>query len=282
MIPRCTKIWSNGVLQLLNRKIALIHLDFKKTILLKQRQIVGMHHNDENEKLLGHRISIRGRICKNSLPNEGSFGQPYDAQVANVNLSSQANSRNDQAYPRSYGIFTKNSRLGIYGTGPHSAGSIISYAIWINTARKEEMIVIHYGNNFTAKSRKNIYTLTLSDGNPRLYLSAKSILQPRKNYNLNDGKWHHIVVSMPRPSCNLSDVVMYVDGQSVSTKAQNDINIFFVTSGRLSIGGFGYSHKGFDTVFPHLSPFLGKIGEFFLWSRALQRKDVILAMVKKW
>lgn len=256
---------------MLDRTSALVHLDFEEKISLHKRQVVGMHHDDEVKKLVGTRITIRGATTKFSLPNQGSFDQPYDAQVANVNLR--------RTKTRSFGMFTKSSRLAIYGMGPHSGGSMISYSLWIKTKNASEMILIHYGHNFSGRSSKNIYTLTLQNGNPMLYISRTAILQPKMKYDLNDGNWHHIAVSMPRKSCNLSEVMMFVDGKAINTITdKNEANIFFVTSGRLSIGGFGYSHNSYEENFPHLSPFIGRLDEFYAWGRALKGDDVKLLM----
>jgi len=77
-----------------------------------------MHHDDSKKFLVGKQITIRGEISKFSLPNQGSFGQPYDAQVARVKTKRKKNV--------SFGVFKKRSRLGIYGIGPHSGGSMIA------------------------------------------------------------------------------------------------------------------------------------------------------------
>ena len=68
-------ITSSGVLELLNRTSALIHLEFGKTIPLKQLQIAGMQHDYEKDTLVASLITIRGKKSKNSLPNQGIFGR---------------------------------------------------------------------------------------------------------------------------------------------------------------------------------------------------------------
>jgi len=186
--------------------------------------------------------------------------------VANIKLAT--------TFDRSYGVFTKDSRLGIYGTGPHSGGSIISYSIWIQTSHTSEMILIHYGNIFGAGTLKNIYTLTLQNGTPLLYISLKGILKPEKKYDLNDGKWHHLAVSMPTESCTLSEVNMYVDGKPAKTISYDDQHIFFQPRGTLSIGGFGYSHESYESNFPHLSPFIGNIDQFYMWGKEIKGHDL--------
>jgi len=158
--------------------------------------------------------------------------------------------------------------------GPHGAGSQISYAIRIRTSHDSNMILVHYGHSFgfdpISKFLKDIFTLTLENGTPKLYTNDKSVLIPTKSQNLNDGRWHTIAVSMPSKSCTLSEVVMYIDGDIIDTSIpQHNRHIFFVTSGRMSIGGFGYSDKSFESLYPHLIPFTGKVDHFFMWGGSL-------------
>jgi len=271
--PSCDHICSSGVLELLDRTSALVHLNFEQIVPLETRQVVGMRHDDKGKILVGKRITIREIECTDSLPNQGSFGQPYDAQVAGIGLALNGT--------QSYGIFTAKTRLGIYGTGPHGAGSIISYSVRIRTSRGSNMILVHYGHVFgfgqNKKFTKNIFTLTLEKGTPKLYVNANSVLVPEQSYKLNDGKWHDIAVSMPSKSCTLSEVVMYIDGDIIETgMPQNDEHIFFITSGRMSLGGFGYSHKKFETIFPRLKPFTGKMAHFYMWGRSIGDSDLKL------
>ena len=77
MILRCTHITSTGVLKLLNRTSALVHLDFEEVIPLEKRQVVGMQHDDVKATLVGKRITIRGIESTQSLPNQGSFGRTF-------------------------------------------------------------------------------------------------------------------------------------------------------------------------------------------------------------
>ena len=56
-----------------------------------------------------------------------------------------------------------------------------------------------------------MFTVTLKNGTPQVYISETSVLRPKKEYTLNDDSWHHIAVSMPKGSCALSEVVMHTD-----------------------------------------------------------------------
>jgi len=197
-----------------------------------------------------------------------TYLEPYDAQITGLKLMSNGTNM--------YGIFTEESRLAIYGTGPHGAGSIISYSIRIKTTNGTHIILVHYGHMFgTRNSPKNFYTLTLENGTPKLYANVNSVLEPQQTLTLNDGKWHDIAVSMPRKSCALSEIIMYVDRHVIETIVpQNDEYIFFITSGRMSIGGFGYSHKSFEKMLPHLKPYTGYMDDFYIWGRSIEDDDL--------
>ena len=128
------------------------------------------------------------------------------------------------------------------------------------------MILFHYGDSQEKiVDDKDIFTLTLNNGTPILYISHAATLKPSKQYYLNDGSWHHVAVTMPINSCMLSHVIIYVDGQAVETTTTSDTHIF-VGNGKLSIGGFGYSSKRYESEFPHLLPFIGEMDEFQMWS----------------
>jgi len=271
-----TRITTSGVLEPLDRISALLHFNFEEIVPLGSRQVIGLQHDDHLETLIATSITIRGIKSVESLPNLGSFAQLYDAQIANVTLINEPSNRGTY-----YAQFTENSRFGIFGNGPHNPGQPVSFALWIkcNQMGKKagvEMILVHYGHTFNVsdKSKKDIFTLTLKNGTPMLHSSPKSTLAPTRSYTLDDGEWHHIAVSMPKQNCRLSEVVMYVDGTSVPTKKpKSDRNIFFITSGKVSIGGFGHSNFMFDKIYPRFSAYVGAIDDFSVWSRTMEQGD---------
>lgn len=133
------------------------------------------------------------------------------------------------------------------------------------------MIIVHYGQVWgdllKDKRNKDFHTLTLDNGNPTLYISPDSKLIPVKSLQLNDNRWHHISVSMSKHSCLLSEVLIYVDGNKIEAFVPNhDKHIFHITSGSLSIAGFG-STSNFDQLFPHMKPFIGALDEFLMFGK---------------
>ncbi len=196
----------------------------------------------------------------------------YDAQVGNLELvTGKVGSR--------AASFTTQSRLAFFATGPHNAGSVLSFSLWIKTSQQSsEMILVHHGSIYTSlKTSKDCFTLTLNEGIPNLYTSPKKRLAPTTlNVKINDGSWHHVAISMPKKSCLLSEVIMYIDSKRISTNVdKKDEHVFHVTSGRMSLGGFGYSSSQYESeIFPQTTPYIGLMDDFKLWSREIQIADL--------
>jgi hypothetical protein len=212
------------------------------------------------------------------MMNSGSLDSQYDAQVANLKIVPskrnhlEGGSNTDAGYAA---LFRFQSRFSIFGVGPLSAGDIVSFSMWIKPRRKagrtREMVLFHYGNVARPKGRssKLRLTLTIKRGVPVLYfrpdLEFKAL-----GTNIADGEWHHIAVSMPSKSCLASEVEVFVDGAKVETVSRThgvDDRVFFVTDGRISLGGLGYSSEKFSAVYPSIEPFRGWMDDFRLMNR---------------
>jgi len=204
--------------------------------------------------------------------------EQFDAQAANLALVGGR-------VGNYAGLFNETSRLSLYGTGPNGAGNIISFSMWIRTTTVDaEMILVHYGAVFGPpnKTQKDFLTLTLDRGKPALYSQIERKLITHDDLNLADNMWHHIAVSMPRKSCLLADIEMYVDGTRITTKApSDDLNIFVTTSGRLSIGSFGYSSTGYEDAFPQMKNYIGLMDDFKIWARPLKMEGADAKLVEK-
>jgi len=274
-----SEIYSSGVLKLLNREVPLIHFDFEEIVSLKSRQVLGMKHDNKKKTLVAEKITIRGIECEDALPNKGSFAQNYDGQIANVNLKTGINGLS--------GAFDSSSRFGIYSSGPHGGGGhAISYSLWFKTNKSSEMILIHYSALWDSISgKKDMFTLTLQNGNPILYTRFDTKLEVKeKSYNLNDNQWHHLAVTMPRNHCLISEVEFFIDGKKPSERIiepyGNDHHIFFINGGKIGIGGVGYSDEGYDDKFK-TQPYVGEMDDIFVWGRPITKKDIRFVMKGK-
>ncbi len=121
--------------------------------------------------------------------------------------------------------------------------------------------------------------LHLNNGQPELLNAANARLIANVP-KLNDGKWHHIAVSMPKKDCKLSAFQFYVDGQPVeSNVVGQDKPISVSMANKVTIGGLG--HGNGKTPFSKavhvehgIKPFEGAFDEVSVWSRGLTATEV--------
>jgi hypothetical protein len=254
-----------GELTFLDRDARMIHFDFEENFALADRQVLGLQRGPGNPFV--SEVTIQGVRCDGSFPNRGVFGQNYDAQYANIELVDGPRAK--------AGEFNPNSQMAVYGAGPHGHGNTISYALWMKTTSKEDMVLINTGR----AGLRGLMNLHLNDGEPELLLAANARLIA-KGQKLNDGKWHHVAVSMPKKDSLLSEVQFYVNGQAVGSKVvgqNNRVNVSLAN--KVTIGGLG--HGNGKTPFSKLlhvehgiKPFEGSLDEISVWSRALTATEV--------
>jgi len=271
---RTVHIDSGGELQLLDSHEALLHFDFEDVIPLGQRQVLGLSGEDS---LVAYSIEIDGMNCTDSFINHGSFGSQYDAQACNIQIVEGVGIHGGRA-----GEFHPvTSRFALFATGPFSGGEIFSLSLWLKTVNTEaEMILVYYGALWSSFSdKKDYFLLTLNRGIPTIYRDDNISRKASGIKSIADGQWHHVVITMPRQSCLFSEIQMYIDGYQVytvySTLGSKDEHVFFMTSGRMNVGGLGYSvlslnHPGFDKV-----PFEGFLDDISLWSRPLHDQEIL-------
>ena len=152
---------------------------------------------------------------------------------------------------------------------------MISYALWMKTTSKEDMVLINTGR----AGLKGLMNLHLNNGQPEVLIAVNARLIA-KVQKLNDGKWHHIAVSMPKKDCKLSEVQFYVDGQPVeSDVVGQDKPISVSLANKVTIGGLG--HGNGKTPFSKLihvehgiKPFEGSLDEVSVWARGLTESEV--------
>jgi Predicted phosphohydrolases len=260
-------IKSMGGLELVDPDSELIRFDFEEIVPLGTRQVFAL--NDKDNLMLSS-VEIHGVVCTNSILNNGSFGSQYDAQVGKLRLATHRKRLEGGHAAR----FRKMSRVAIFGVGPFSGGEIVSFSMWIRptfkAGKRKEMVLFHYSNGSKPWQGKDGLTLTIANGVPMLYFNSNLYFEA-VGINVVDREWHQISVSMPYKSCLASEVQLIVDGALIETKSKtgNDNNLFFVTNGKMSIGGFGYNAEKFSKYYPFLEPYRGWMDDFHLVSKPL-------------
>ena len=256
-----------GELALLDREARMIHFDFEENFALADRQVIGLQRGPGNP--FKSEVTIQGVRCDRSFPNRGVFGQNYDAQYADIELADGPRGK--------AGVFNHHSQMAVYGAGPHGHGNMVSYALWMKTTSKEDMVLINTGRD--GMRLRGLMNLHLNNGEPEL-LMANNERMVAKGQKLNDGQWHHIAVSMPKKDCLLSEVQLYVDGQAVESEfvgQDNPVNVSLVN--KVTIGGLG--HGDGKTPFSRrmyvelgIKPFEGSLDEVSVWARGLTATEV--------
>ena len=256
-----------GELEFLDREAPMLHFDFEENFAMKDRIVLGFSLRNGGNPFKSE-VNIDGVSCDRSFRNQGAFGRNYDAQNGNIELAEGPRGK--------AGVFNPNSQMAIYGAGPHSYGNVVSYALWMKTTSEEDMVLINTGRG---GMYRGLFNLNLNDAKPEL-LMADDVRLSAKSQKLNDGKWHHIAMSMPRKDCKLSEVQFYVDGQPVESEVvgkENPINVSMVN--KVSVGGGGHengrsSYGKFMQAKFGVKPFVGSLDEVSVWARGLTDVEV--------
>ena len=98
---------------------------------------------------------------------------------------------------------------------------------------------------------------------------------------INDGKWHHIIATMPSNKCSMADIDIYVDGiQRLTTFVGSDSIVDFPRGGMLAIGGFGYggTSKGTESIieregFRAGGSFIGAMDDVLIYTRTIEPEE---------
>jgi hypothetical protein len=212
--------------------------------------------------------------CSEVIPNTGDFGLDYDAISANVDLV--------QGIHGMAGQFRKNSRAALWSMGPHFEGRVVSYSLWFKTEATNSPILISYEGYWI---KNTVMNFRLRNGRPEVIYSANQRLRAT-NYHttrLNDGKWHHVVITIPAEDSLLSELKIYIDGEEISTQVDgNDRQVAFANGGVLSLGGFGYGRTSSGNItmrdnregFLNGDNFVGLLDEVVIFARTLSSQEV--------
>lgn len=259
-----------GELTFLDRETPMLLFDFDENFAMKDRIVLGFSLRQGGNPFKSE-VTIDGVTCDRSFPNQGAFGRNYDAQNGNIELAADG--------PRGKsGVFNATSQMAVYGAGPHSYGNVVSYALWMKTTSQEDMVLINTGRG---GMNRGLFNLNLNDARPEL-LMADDVRLSAKTQKLDDGKWHHIAMSMPKKDCKLSEVQFYVDGQPVESDVvgkDNPINVSMVN--KVSVGGGGHENLRSSSYGKYMQdnfgvkPFVGSLDEVSVWARALTATEVI-------
>lgn len=269
-------IEGSGQLALIDQSASLIHFNFEEKLPLSTRSILGLGLIPESGeyKPTMTSVPVNGIDCEEVIPNVGEFGIDYDAQSANVKLV--------KGVSGFAGEFEENSRAAIWSMGPHFEGREISYSLWIKTEATDTPILVSYEGYWI---KNTVMNLRLRNGRPELILSSTQRLRAWHPHplRLNDGHWHHIVVTNPADDSFLSEMKMYVDGEEIKTDIDGkDERVTFPNGGIISLGGFGHGRSGANDLelrhtrdnYENGDNLVGALDEVKIFARALSSQEV--------
>ena len=146
---------------------------------------------------------------------------------------------------------------GITGTNP------FSIACWIKTTNTANQQILYYGtqaDNQRVEFRIQSDELRLSNGAGNA----------RSTTAVNDGEWHHVVVTLPENSL-IDHARFYLDGEpDTLTRSDADSQFDVVPDWDLAIG---YRTSQNDR------PFIGSIDEFGIYDRVLTQEEIQALML---
>lgn len=251
------RVQGEGELAVLNPNDLHFHFTFEQTVALTDHPIMGMANRKQDPTLL------RGVTCSRIYPNIGAFGPHYSAVTANVGECKGSRGKG--------GAFNENSRMGVFAMGPLHGQHAVSYALWVKTEASGNRILINTGSIWSPNVT-GFFNLHLIDGAPTVVVSKNQSLVG--DVRLNDGQWHHIAASMPADGCLLSEVQLWIDGESVETHLKgSDRSLHFNQAVRMGFGGLNYSAKAFDAL--PAKPFVGEMDEIRVWNRPISAAEVV-------
>lgn len=252
------RIEGEGELAVLDPTDRMLYFDFEEKVPLWANPIMGLSGREKKENVK----TLRGVTCKELIPNRGAFGSHYAALSANVELVDGARGK--------AGRFDADSRAGVFAMGPLHGDYAVSYSVWLKTTAEGNQIVINTGSIWS-KEVKNFINLHVEDGAPVARISNQQAMVG--DAKVNDGRWRHVAISMPKNGCSLSEVRVFVDGKAVDTRLEGpDKPLYFNQAVRMGLGGLNYSNKGFDAL--NAKAFVGDLDELSVWARPLSDLEI--------
>ena len=260
---------ASGELAFFDADDPVVYINFESITMLEDRPILGLGElSGVRRAPIIESVIVDGSECTESLINVGTFGQDYDAQSRNVQLTAGVYG--------TAGEFSTGSRAAIFGMGPHSETHPISYSMWFKTTSFGARTLLVYEGYW---KQDDDMTLRLKNGEPELVYSSS-----QKLYNidvqLNDGLWHHIATTMPHKGCKMSEVKMFVDGKMILTVLSGaDEIVNPPNGGMLSVGSFGYGGAGSDNVLQRTGyreglNFVGSFDDVIVFARSLSDSEI--------
>ena len=167
----------------------------------------------------------------------------------------------------------KESKLISIAMGPMYADFERTISCWINTSAKGRNLILNSNSRWRAYGQ--FFNISLNEG--RLELAMRPEIYATVNKTkINDGKWHHIAIVVPKRKATLADCNMYIDG-SLETDITWQNGQSLIDTEQSNWMTIATQSENFRTDLAetmNMSDFIGKIDDLCLWTKALDSEDV--------
>ena len=256
-----TSFNSSGLLEPLNPKGLQIHWSFDKAF-------------DETNYI----SSVEGRfpkiakqnklLAKMKSPvaffNDGDFNYDYSLISEGVSLTNGIIGKAAK--------ITEKSKLFVLPIGPLDASYERTLATWVKTTKSGRQIIF---NSASFWGKGQFFNLSLNEGDLELSLRPE-IYTKTKAQNINDGKWHHVAIVLPKKNGNLADIQLYIDGQEITDKVTERGSTKVKTSQAnwMSIATNIPAYKTNVFIEMNMVTYQGLLDDFCMWTRGLAAKEI--------
>jgi len=155
------------------------------------------------------------------------------------------------------------------GRGNITEGESRSVSAWIRSADPGAQTVFSYGSDKWNSTINGRFNFQLSNGRPRLNISAAKSCLPNGAPQVTDGQWHHVaIVLTDKHSNSCADVRFYVDGNVFAASSINaGANFATLPWSNIRIG-VGWGSGSLDGYFN------GRIDDAAMWGSPLTDSKV--------
>lgn len=197
--------------------------------------------------------------------NDGDFNYDYSLISDNVSVT-----------PGVIGnavLIDKDTKLFVVHMGPLESDYKRTISCWINTAQQGRQLLFNSGSFWS----KNGQFFNISINNGDLEIATRpDTFKKTVSTNLNDGKWHHLAVVLPKEKGEIKDLLLFVDGQLIAkTDSQNPSKrISTAQSNWMSIATHIPAYKTNVLSQMKMVNYRGLLDDFCIWTRELSTSEI--------
>jgi hypothetical protein len=142
------------------------------------------------------------------------------------------------------------------------------------------MVLVYYEQTWGVSLTKDHLVITLRNGIPTFSVNKGQAYTVTGISSIADKEWHHLALTVPKQSCLSSEILLYIDGDKTTVDSLKpsspDNHVFFTTTGKMNLGGFGYASEAAFELYNKKVQYLGELDDITVWSRTLSVEDILI------